>query len=308
MDMGASLVERWIGRKDVLPRTGALGSSPFGQLDGLEDYRGADYAFKGIIYSGEWDLEGLIASSVDFTGAEFCYLNIRRSHFKDCVFKGADMRVVVDRGNLFEDCVFERTDFRKALLGLEGSRYRGCTFENCMFAGIGFARAEFDNCFFKARKFSMTDFEASSFVSCKFSGLLKSVWFRGDYTFPEHRERYGVPRPNTMADVSFEEAELVDVMFTDGVPLDTVKLPSKGEYLLVKGWRDALARIRQMATVQGPMQEGLVFFAKIYGRRENDPQDQRILNFDDVVDTVGVDLARIVWEELGGSAPREKNE
>jgi hypothetical protein len=104
-----------------------------------------------------------------------------------------------------------------------------------------------------------------------------------------------------MTDVSFEDADLTDVMFTDGCSLDTVKMPTRGEYLLVEGWKESLTRLLEKATsAEGQAGERLELFLKIY-KRKNNSQDQTILNFNDVEAIVGQELADIVWAELGGA-------
>jgi uncharacterized protein YjbI with pentapeptide repeats len=261
-------------------------------VDGRQDYR-------GISYPHGYQLIGKTFVSTDLGKAGFGEnLWLQDCFFDHCSFERADCSNMAEQGNTFADCTFDRTEFRGAGLGYRGSRYRSCLFKRCDFSRASFIRAEFDDCQFIDCKLNGMDFGASSFVRCEFRGRLVSVWFRGDFPLASYRESFGIPRPNTMADVSFEHAELVDVVFTNGCPLDKVKIPRGDNYLLVDDLQKKLTALQSKApTFGGRIEREIGLFARVHLVHAK-YQTQSLLNLDDIVRDYGMEAAEVIWAEL----------
>jgi uncharacterized protein YjbI with pentapeptide repeats len=283
--------DRWIGRDDPQWDGVLLRPSPFGSVDGLQNYR-------GLVFPEASRLVGKRFVGVDLAQAGLSLLWLEGCSFEGCSFEKADFRATAEHGNTFSHCVFSRTNFGRSHLGYRGSRYQNCRFDRCNFSGGAFIRAELDDCEFLDCKLYMMDFRASSFVRCTFKGRLASVWFRGGYGHPELEKKFGKARPNRMEDVSFEEAELVDVMFYNQCPLDGVKLPREGDYLLVTDFQKRLSHLEEIALhLEGDAEQRLRFFLKIM--RIHQDQRDGLLNLEEVAKNYGADVAEIVRDNLG---------
>lgn len=221
------------------PLGGEIRSSPFGLHAGRFDLRGLSLP-EGIT------LRGQAVHSVDLGGATLVGTWLETCTFVDVVFDNVAAMEVADHGNRFKDCSFSKTDFRVARLGYRGSQFLRCTFVKANFRRAGFIRPEFDDVDFTDCRLQGVDFNGASFRRCTFSGEVRDVWFRGGYGFPGQYDSFGRPRHNTMEDVSFENARLSGVTFSDGCELGTVKLPLDGSCYRFDRWRERLERLRDI--------------------------------------------------------------
>jgi uncharacterized protein YjbI with pentapeptide repeats len=212
----ASYKVRWLGHS-VDPNT----PSPFGgTVNGLGDYRGAPLSSLRAI-------EGTAFHAIDFSTADFENLRITGCFFKNCVFDRADLRHAVIRSSQFENCSFQRADLRVAQI-VPGSLFNRCAFDGVRVALAGFSNPVFEDITFEGPDWKNVDFRAAGFWNCAFRGDLRGVTFRGDYQYPTQREINGEPRRTGLHRVSFSEAELFWVGFTNGCVLDEIVLPESG--------------------------------------------------------------------------------
>ena len=210
---------------------------PFGTHDGRADLRG--FRMPAPVRASDCRLR-----DVDLTAAELTPLWMERCRLENVVFDRARLDDLSDHGNEFVGCRFDGASLAGARLGYEGSRYRGCVFRGCKFRNAGGIRAEFAGCRFTDCKLEGVDFEASSFEDCAFEGRVRDVWFRGGYPYPGYERKFGTPRKNRMANVSFADAELEFLVFSDGCDLSTVTLPRKGDYRKYDHWPQRLLRLQ----------------------------------------------------------------
>ncbi len=259
----------------ILSTKNKLINSPFGLTeDGKQDYRG-------------FQLEGQQIRKIIFEEADFSYSNFSRSSFEKCefnkvVFSKADFTEFSERGNVFFDSEFTKCKIIKAGIGYLGTKYIDVAFNNCNFQGAVFIRPEYDRCFFENCKLNGIDFNASSFVDCQFQGILKEVWFRGNFASQEESKQFGQSRVNEMINVSFKLAELQDVTFSDGCDLSTVILPEDSTYLYCDNWESRLMKLKNGIT---KLSKETAFEVQIFCDSylvHADNQHQYILNSEDV--------------------------
>ena len=162
--------------------------------------------------------------------------------------------------------------------------------------GASFYSPQFVNCKFDHAKLNCVDFRASNFIDCFFSGKLKSIWFNKYYRFPGDEEEYGKAPVNEMLNVDFSDAILWNVMFTGGVDLSSVKLPSDNTHLLVKRSGLALSKI-SFDDVPESQREELAFRTRMYAitaRR----QPMYILNKAEIIKRMGKELGEVFISKL----------
>ncbi|MEY4484567.1 MAG: hypothetical protein RL693_2019, partial [Verrucomicrobiota bacterium] len=201
--------------------------SPFGATpQGVLDLRGLRLHEKA-------ELRRVNFAAADFGAASLKGIWLERCVFNDSVFDGASFQKVAEHGNMFTNCSFRKVSFREAAIGYKGSRFDHCTFEGVDFTRTIFVRPEFDDCAFYRCKLDGSDLNASSFDRCRFVGVLKEIWFRGGFAYPNDIKRYGQSRPNRMSEVSFENAALHDVTFSNQCDLSSVHIPADDQYALV---------------------------------------------------------------------------
>jgi uncharacterized protein YjbI with pentapeptide repeats len=208
---------RWLSRSPDPNR-----SSPFGvTANGLGDYRGAPLSSLGTI-------ERIAIHANDFSMADFQNLRITGCFFQNCVFDRADLRHVVIRSSQFENCSFQGADLRVGQIGIAGSVFNRCAFDGARVARAGFHNPVFEDTMFEGPDWKNVDFRAAGFWNCAFRGDLRGVMFRGDYQYPTEREINGEPKRTGLHRVSFGEAELFWVGFSNGCVLDEIVLPQSG--------------------------------------------------------------------------------
>lgn len=231
--------------------------SPFGKVADLEDFRGYSFAKNTI--------KNLEINNVDFSYANFSCVRFEGCTFKNVSFNQANMEGFKDHGNVFESCSFKSTNLSNSSLGFDGSVYRDCTFEKTSFSRVSFSCSDFVHCGFIHVNLNNIDFDASSFEDCVFEGRLESVWFCNGFRFPEDAKRFQTPKTNSMKRVSFENAELLDIMYVGGVDLRSVILPSVGNYRFYENWIFRLDRLsKEIVNYPIGYQEEIALFVKCY--------------------------------------------
>lgn len=204
----------------------------------------------------------------NFTKSEFAHSNsiyrIENKVFVDCIFNETIFRAVADHGNKFHNCTFESINLKNAIMGYDSSCYTNCTFKNVRFGS--FIKPQFKDCRFINCNFYDVDCLASSFEHCTFVGKLDNVWFRGGFPTESMIKEFGYAKENKMQDVSFENATLHDVTFSDNCDLSTVLLPQQEHYLFFDNWNKQLNTIMREGT-QNPsvaINKDIASFVEIY--------------------------------------------
>ena len=211
--------------------------TPFGKTnEGYADFRGIDLSNKKLMKC--------TFNHIDFSHSNFSSARIEKSVFLDCNFDKVVFVDASENNNTFEDTNFLRCSFNYAFLGYGGSLFNKCMFLKTTFTKTNFIRPEFYNVSFKECKLKNIDFSASYFKDCNFIGKLESVWFRGGYDSNYDQDIFGKSKKNKMENISFENAILKEVNFSNDCDLSTIKLPSKGKYKLYDNWYSRLKNIK----------------------------------------------------------------
>lgn len=266
-------------------------SSPFGLSGLLADLR-------GIALPDYLNIKNCTFENVDLSGAFIRGSRVERCTFQNVKFDKADLRGMTDHGNDFEGCTFASTSFQRAILGYDGTPYRNCVFEKSSFRGASLIRAEFDDCKFVNAKLKGVDFDASSFVNSSFAGKVEDVWFRGHFALPDDVADFGFPRRNEMENVSFADASLWRITFSNDCDLSSVIMPSTGEYRRYCDWKRRLAGLEQrIPELPAKDKEEVKIFAKahlVHAKK----QDWFILNCQEVIEEYGEQLGKWIVDGL----------
>jgi len=270
----------------------SVGDSPFGLLHGLADFR-------GLPLTELRRLRSLQIRGIDLSGANLARLNIENCVFENVNFEQADLTNVGDFGNAFEDCRFLRASFGAAVLGYSGTRYNGCLFDRTRFARTLLVRPEFSGCRFLDCHLKNIDFNGSSFDHCAFAGRLDDVWFRGGFPLPVDTEKYGAARPNTMTGVSFCDASLSGITFSDRCDLSTIVLPREGHYRLYSGWKKRLEGLEKVieAWPDSERREADIFVAAYMVHAAK--QEWYLVNCDEIIQEYRGSVGRKIIDGLG---------
>lgn len=266
--------------------------SPFGMSSsGLPDYRG--FPFQEAISQSQdqhRDVVGWAFREVDFSQADFSNLSFVNCTFENVLLDKSNHRGGSEHGCRFTGSSFAGADLRQRVIGYDGSVYHGCDFGNSDLRGTAFIRPEFNDCRFERSVLQGVDFNGSSFESCTFSGTLHSVWFRNGFPSRRHRKLFGTPRPNHMANVDFSEAELRDVVFTGGIDLSTVSIPTDGRHHLFDRWNSRLrCALDRLSDTQINEDNDVADLLRFLLRQAEGKQVQKwyILNVDDLRNLAG---------------------
>ena len=273
-----------------------ISESPFGDTEeGILDLR-------GLRLSEKTRLRRVTFSPADFGSATWKGIWLERCSFSKTKFCEVSFQTVAEHGNEFIDCTFFKSSFREAAIGYKGSRFQSCSFESVIFTRAVFVRPEFDGCAFYRCKFDGCDLNGSSFERCRFVGTLRDVWFRGDFAHPNDVSRYGQPRKNRMAEVSFESACLRDVTFSNDCELKTVKLPADGHHKLITQWPSKLRNLQEQAEKwPGTIGKAATVFAVMHLVHAI-TQDCYILNRDDLEAQFGNEATDLIWRAIAAPA------
>lgn len=250
-------------------------SSPFGLVEGCCDLRGMPFPENSLV-------KGCTFLSVDLSGASLRHAWIEASRFERTILDGADLTDVREHGNRFVECRFVGTTLTGAGIGHKGSRYEGCLFERAVFKRAGFIRPEFDGCEFRNCRLDGVDFFGSSFADCTFSGKVTDAWFRGGFPLPGNIWCFGEPRPNRMRNVTFRDATVRGLTFSDGCDLSTVVPPAEGDYRLYSNWGARVQYLREQAEAwpEPDRGEALIFAAAWDGKG----QSWYLLSVDEIIE------------------------
>jgi uncharacterized protein YjbI with pentapeptide repeats len=271
---------------DAVAEGGKISSdiSPFEAVDGRMDLRCFSFG-KGISF------QGCVVKDTDLSGSNFADAWIEACLFENVRFNGAQLKNIKDHDNEFTGCSFSRASFFGAGIGFKGSKYNHCVFENANFKQAVFIRAEMNHCAFIDCMLKGVDFNATSFEDCRFSGRLEDVWFRGGFPVKSDIKDFGKPRKNRMRHVSFEDASLWGITFSDKLDLSTVLVPKDGKHILCYEWKKRLTKLKKELS-DWPLdekREASIFIRSHLVHAQN--QDWYILNIDDVKSDYGEQLA-----------------
>jgi uncharacterized protein YjbI with pentapeptide repeats len=260
------------------------------------------------VIEGTFDLRGINANDRKIIGCEFRNINfsfssfdntwIENSFFEKCLFDKVDFSDSSDHRNYFKECIFSACKFNYAAIGYDGTKFVNCIFENCKFTKTIFNRPEFVDVFFKNSQIKNIDFNASSFEHCSFEGELKDVWFRGGFPLHSDIEHFGKPKKNEMKNVSFENAELEDLTFSDDCDLSTVKIKNSYKYYKYDRWKERLEFLKSESQNWNDREkkETEIFVNACLGHAKN--QEWYIINRNDIERYFGKDIALKIMNQL----------
>ena len=270
-----------------------LKETPFGTVQGTERLD-----FRGIVFPDRTELRRVTVSNADFSSARIKLGRLTLCSFVNVCFDQSLMQNLYEYGNDFKECSFRETNLGDAILGYHGSRYTSCYFEATHFRKAGFIRAEFDDCLFDDCTFGKVDFSSSSFERCVFRGQVRDVWFRGTYPVSETLEQFANPRPNLMSHVSFKDAQLLDVTFSDHCDLSTVIPPSDGRQAVFDCWPERIRLVFEQSRswAEPCRKEGGIFLQIFEGHAKK--QDWYLIGVDALVNLFGVECGTKIWEAL----------
>lgn len=291
------LIERW-NSKDHSFISGLVQSrnhdflhSPFGGAGERQDFRGYSLVNQKI-------LKNVKIVNVDFEYSDFSNLWIENCVFENVNFGNANLSDIKDHNNFFRNCSFDHVDMKFAGIGYKKSTYESCLFANVNFKKTVFCSTVFKKCKFLELKMKNIDFNASSFEDCMFEGVLESVWFCNGYKFPNDVREYGSYAPNSMKNVSFENARLLDVMFVGGIDLSTVIPPSETSYRLYDHWHSRLKKLNMDKVNQEHEHiEDINLFLNCYFENSKS-QDFYLINVSEIEELYGVHAAKIIIASL----------
>ena len=142
------------------------------------------------------------------------------------------------------------------------------------------------------------DLQASNFENCEFIGKLDNVWFRGGFPTESLKKEFGYAKQNKMLNVSFEDAILHDVTFSDNCDLSTVVLPKQGMYLFFDNWDEQLDMIMNEGTANQSMtiKNDIVSFVEIH-KVHSANQKYYILNVVDLLKEYDNEVVEIITKK-----------
>lgn len=220
-------------------------------------------------------------SNSSFMGSNAIYW-IKDKTFIDSIFSKTTFNALAEHGNQFYNCIFENVNFKNAILGYDSSCYTNCTFKRVKFGA--FIKPQFKDCKFIDCDFYNVDLQASSFEHCEFVGNLENVWFRGGFPTDSLKKEFGYAKQNRMFNVSFENAILHDITFSDNCDLSTITLPKQGRYLFFNNWNEQLNMMLTKGTTNQPVKTSndITSFVAIY-KIHSANQKYYILNIEDLL-------------------------
>jgi uncharacterized protein YjbI with pentapeptide repeats len=224
-------------------------------INGKIDIRG--------IKNEESKIKNCECTNIDFSFSSFKNCWIENSLFEKCLFKKVDFSDFSDHKNNFNECTFIECNFNSSGIGYDGSEFLECIFDNCKFTKTIFNRPEFIGVIFKNCRIKNIDFNASSFEDCSFEGELDDVWFRGGFPTKSQVEYFGEPKVNKMKNVSFENAELRDLTFSNNCDLSLVKINPSDKYYKFDNWKKRLEVLKSESSIWGDKEKKKLRFLQI---------------------------------------------
>jgi len=275
-----------------LSHGGALtqSDSPFGSTpDGRIDLRGLDAS------RSTWSDASVHAA--DLEHMEMQPGGFVNCDFVSCSFKSARLIDIGELGNHFCECSFDRARIHRSSLGHRASQFERCQFSRTSLRGSSFINATFTDCIFVGCQFNGVDFGSSSFVRCSFHGRVEGAWFRGGYASQSLREEFNAHSDAIFEDVSFAEAELVGVTFSNHCDLSRVTPPEGDGHRVFSDWQRVLTAARdQVAQLPASQGKALSEFIDIHSAYHD--QDWMILNIAEVRSWYGEDSSIAILKAL----------
>lgn len=183
-------------------------------------------------------------------------------------------------------------------MGYDGSQYQATIIEDCKFNKANFLRAEFNHCKIINSKLDGMDFCGSSFEDCSFVGTYKDLWFRGGYALASYNKEFGKARKNEMKNVSFEDAKIMDITYSNNCDLSSVKLPKTGNYKFFDCWQKRISFLNSKIDQfrKDEQKEVDVFVYSFSGHAKTQPN--YIINVGFIKEEFGEELTEKMIQEL----------
>jgi hypothetical protein len=175
-------------------------------------------------------------------------LALERVTVRDADFRRAAFERFAPNGCVFERCDFRGELFDERLQTLFASR-RQSIFRECRFDGADLRRvrpgqARFERCSFAAVQIDGWISACAEFIECTFSGTVRNVTFYGR-PWGHAAERIDPARAaNAFSGNDFTEADLVSVLFVNGIAVSDQKWPRAGTYVVIDRIHQRLTRAR----------------------------------------------------------------
>lgn len=238
-------------------------------LKALRHTKHSDNLAVGKTATGKTDLRG-----ITFPGEVYI---IKKFHFDNVDFSGADLERGWFTKCIFTNCLFEKTKIES--VNFEAMQWRDCQFINVSFRDssigmrVGKDSGSIDKCVFKKTNLSHTsfnfplitdtvfdhcriyetDFDSSRFTNCIFKGKLSLCFFRG-YSWhwsPGWFRPFSIDYkkfPNPMMNVDFSEAVFDDVNFSHGIDLSHCRFPQQEYLIVIKNVKAVFEKAKQIIT------------------------------------------------------------
>jgi uncharacterized protein YjbI with pentapeptide repeats len=229
--------------------------------DGRWDLRGAplsgilneinigNKAHQLSLKSGSLEIKNYAFNDVDFSYATISYGQFYKCTFQNCEFtasKGKEMHIYACN---FDHCSFEKADFSYSFINKNISKDAG-SFTNCKFQKTNLRESIFtfpimESCLFEDCGLYACSFDGSRMRNVKFIGIVDSPWFNGYSTKADTSVFWVFNRinpkefPNPMYNVDFSEAELLYIVFGNGIDLSKCIFPKDdARYLYIKNLKE----------------------------------------------------------------------
>ena len=195
-------------------------------------------------------------------------LALDRVTIRDADFSRAAFERFAPNGCVFERCDFRGESFDERLQTLFASRrqsvFRECRFDGADLRGVRPGQARFERCSFAGANIDGWLSACAEFVECRFTGTFRNITFHGK-PWGHAAERIDPVRTvNRFTGNDFTEAELVGVLFVNGIDVVAQRWPKGDSYVVIDRihqratrararileWRDHEARNEALAMLQ----------------------------------------------------------
>lgn len=229
------LVERW---EDACTPEMLLAPSPFGLVDGREDFRG--YHWQGKL--GDYGMpaegflpEGQVIDNVDLSYAEINPFQARHLTLSNCYAKQAKILVASWTHGSVTACEFERCTVKDGMPWL-GVTVADCVFRACKFPEVFAWGARYDNC-------QAIDMRLKGPVGGGLNNpVLTNVTVSGKWKECSLEETV---EGDQLVGCDFSEVEFGIAGF-DYVDMHKVKIPAELQRLTVLNWEDIRGRVVEL--------------------------------------------------------------
>ncbi len=192
-------------------------------------------------YEGSADLEvrGAKVRDVDFSNRAFRHFLATASIFEACLFDGAAFAagsLGLSPQTVFRECSFRGTDLRT--IDLDQARFERCSFEDARIEDWASDAAEFVGCRF-----------GGLISDSRFSGRPWGMWAEPGYLHPR-RVR------NEFRDNDFRAAEIRGTDFVWGVDVRAQLFPESADYVLLDRWAERVEFARRVVETWSDYERG----------------------------------------------------